>query len=389
MEFRILGPLEVEEDGRSIPLAGAKQRALLALLLLARGRPVSTERLIEEIWDGAPPENALKSVQVYVARLRKLLGDGRLVTHERGYELLVEPGELDADRFDELTRAASGAAPEEAAARLREALALFRGEPLADLQLEPWAQPEIARLEERRLAALEARIDADLALGRHRELVPELEALAAAHPFREHLLEQLMLALYRSGRQADALDAYRRGAARLRTSSGSSPVVRCRSSSSASCARIRLSTHPRRRTRRCATPGLEARCRRCCTRGRGRHGGGRDRDPRKRYRARGGPARRRDRGRVERPSRRADPLERDQVAGGGGHRGRQLLGMDPGRELDGADRSERRAPPRPHQLSVRRRTLAAGSSTGGVSGSAARGWRGWTSRWARRRIVTG
>ena len=222
MEFRILGPFEVE-DGRPIPLGGAKQRSLLVLLLLARGRPVSTDRLIDEIWDGRPPATALKSVQVSIARLRKALGDGRLVTHERGYELLVEPGEVDADRFDELVRAASGATPEQAAADLREALALFRGEPLADLQLEPWARGEIARLDERRLAALEARVDADLALGCERELVPELEELVAEQPFREHLLEQLVLALYRCGRQADALDAYRRGATRLRGELGLEP----------------------------------------------------------------------------------------------------------------------------------------------------------------------
>ena len=223
MEFLILGPLAVEDDGRTIPLAGAKQRALLALLLLGRGRPVSTDRLIEEIWNGKPPGTALKSVQVYVSQLRKALGDGRLVTRERGYELLVAPGEVDADRFDALVQAASAAAPEQACARLREALALFRGEPLADLQLEPWAQTEIARLDERRSAALEARIDADLALGRHRELVPELQVLVAARPFREHLLAQLLLALYRSGRQADALDQYRRGAARLRNELGLEP----------------------------------------------------------------------------------------------------------------------------------------------------------------------
>src|SRR3989442_12836678 len=121
MEYRILGPFQVEDDGRTIPLAGAKQRALLALLLLARGRPVSTDRLIEEIWSGEPPETALKSVQVYVSQLRKALGDGRLVTRERGYELLVAPSEVDADRFDELVRAASGAAPADAAASLRQA----------------------------------------------------------------------------------------------------------------------------------------------------------------------------------------------------------------------------------------------------------------------------
>src|SRR5712671_2095472 len=135
MEFRILGPLEVEDDGRTVPLGGAKQR-----VLLARGRPRSTDRLIEEIWDGHPPETALKSVQVYISQLRKALGDGRVVTRERGYELVVAPGEVDADRFEALVRAASAAAPEQACARFREALALFRGEPLADLQLEPWAQ---------------------------------------------------------------------------------------------------------------------------------------------------------------------------------------------------------------------------------------------------------
>ena len=223
MEFRILGPLEVEEDGRQVPLGGAKQRALLALLLLSHGRPVSTDRLIDDVWSGQPPPTAVKSVQVYVARLRRALGDGRIITRGRGYELAVAPGEIDVDRFDALVRAASGAPAKEAAARLREALALFRGRPLADLSLEPWAQVEIAGLEERRLAALEARIDADLELGRHRELIAELEALVTEHPFREHLLEQLVLALYRSGRQADALDAYRRGAARLRSELGLEP----------------------------------------------------------------------------------------------------------------------------------------------------------------------
>ncbi len=223
MEFRILGPIEVEEDGRQVPLGGEKQRALLALLLLSRGRPVSTDRLIDDVWSGEPPATAVKSVQVYVTRLRRALGDGRIITRGRGYELALAPGEIDVDRFDALVRAASGAPAKEAAARLREALALFRGRPLADLSLEPWAQVEIARLEERQLAALEARIDADLELGRHRELIAELEALVAEHPFREHLLEQLVVALYRSGRQADALDAYRRGAGRLRSELGLEP----------------------------------------------------------------------------------------------------------------------------------------------------------------------
>jgi len=223
MEFRLLGPLEVEDDAKPIHLGGAKQRALFALLLLDRGHAVSTDRLIDEIWTGDPPQTAAKSIQVYVSSLRKALGEGRIVTRERGYELRVEPGETDVDRFDQLVRAAPGAPPAEAAVRLHEALELVRGRPLEDVSLEPWAAAEVARLDERILAAREARIDADLALGRDRELVPELEELVVEFPFRERLLEQLMLTLYRSGRQADALDAYRRGAARLREDLGLEP----------------------------------------------------------------------------------------------------------------------------------------------------------------------
>jgi DNA-binding SARP family transcriptional activator/ABC-type transport system substrate-binding protein len=223
MEFRILGALEVEEDGRLVALGGDKQRSLLALLLLGRGRPVSTERLIEEIWHGEPPATAAKSIQVYAARLRSALGSERIVKRRRGYELLVAPGEVDADRFEQLVVAASGAPPAEAASYLKEALALWRGHPLADLSLEPWAETETARLEERWLAAFEDWVDAELALGNHRELVLKLEALVAEHPFREQLLERLVLALYRSGRQAEALSAYRRGAARLRSELGLEP----------------------------------------------------------------------------------------------------------------------------------------------------------------------
>jgi DNA-binding SARP family transcriptional activator/ABC-type transport system substrate-binding protein len=223
MEFRLLGPLEVEDDGKLIPLGGAKQRALFALLLLDRGRAVSTDRLVDEIWSGEPPQTAGKSIQVYVSGLRKQLGEGRIVTRDRGYELRVEPGEVDVDRFDDFVRTASGAPLAEASGLLREALALVRGRPLEDVSLEPWAATEVTRLEERILTAREVRIDADLALGRHRELVPELEDLVAEFPFRERFLEQLMLGLYRSSRQADALDAYRRGAARLRDELGLEP----------------------------------------------------------------------------------------------------------------------------------------------------------------------
>src|SRR5262249_12809575 len=168
MEFRILGPLEVEEDGQPIALGGDKQRSLLALLLLGRGRPVSTEHLIEEIWHGEPPATAAKSVQVYVARLRTAIGSERIVKRRGGYEFLVAPGDVDADRFEQLVASASGAPPVQAASALKEALALWRGHPLADLSLEPWAESELARLEERRIAAFEDWAEAELALGDHR-----------------------------------------------------------------------------------------------------------------------------------------------------------------------------------------------------------------------------
>ena len=223
MEFRLLGPLEVEDAGRAIPLGPAKERTLLAVLLLARGRPVSDERLMDAIWGDHPPATAAKVVQVYVAHLRRALGSDRIVRRGRGYELVVEDGELDLDRFERLVREAVTAEPERASVLLGGALALVRGPPLADLEFEPWAVPQASLLEERVLEATEARIDADLALGRHRQLVAELEELSTAHPFREHLLGQLLLALYGSGRQADALAAYRRGVARLRDELGLEP----------------------------------------------------------------------------------------------------------------------------------------------------------------------
>src|SRR5262249_34930694 len=149
MEFRILGPLEVEEDGRQIALGGDKQRSLLALLLLGRGRPVSTDRLVEEIWHGEPPATAAKSIQVYAARLRSALGSERIVKRSGGYELLVAPGEVDADRFEQLVGAASGAPAAAAASHLQEALALWRGQPPSELSLQPWAETEMATLPRR------------------------------------------------------------------------------------------------------------------------------------------------------------------------------------------------------------------------------------------------
>jgi predicted ATPase/DNA-binding SARP family transcriptional activator len=195
MEFRLLGPLEVAGD-REVRLEAHKPRALVALLLLSANEVVSSDRLIEALWDGDPPRSADKLLQTYVSQLRKELGADRIVTRSPGYLMSVAHGELDVERFEH-------------AKTPREALALWRGAPLAEFEYETWAQPEIARLNEARLVALEARVELDLDEGRHSELVPELESLVAAHPLRERLRAQLMLALYRAGRQADALATYR------------------------------------------------------------------------------------------------------------------------------------------------------------------------------------
>jgi DNA-binding SARP family transcriptional activator len=215
MEFRILGPLEVLDEGRRVALASSKQRALLALLLLHRGETLGTERLIDELWGERPPATAAKSVQGHISRLRKALapaGSELIVTRDHGYELAIDRELVDAERFERLvgegrSELASGDA-ERAAAALEEALSLWRGRPLDDLAYEPFAQGEIARLDQLRVAALEQLIEAKLALGHHAELVGQLEALVAEHPYRERLWGQLMLALYRCERQADALQAY-------------------------------------------------------------------------------------------------------------------------------------------------------------------------------------
>ncbi len=214
MEFGILGPLEVRADGRTVALGGARPRAVFAVLALNANQPVSAERLAVALWGEDAPPSAVKTVQVYVARLRKALDDPDvLVTTPAGYRLRVRPGELDAERFERQVAdgrdALAAGRAEHAAAELREALELWRGPPLADLASAPFAPAEIARLEEQHLAALEVRVDADLAAGRHAELIGELQQLTGQHPWRERLHAQLMLALYRSGRQADALEAYR------------------------------------------------------------------------------------------------------------------------------------------------------------------------------------
>ena len=210
MEFRLFGPLAVLEGDRSLELGRGRQRALFAVLLLHANEVVSVDRLIDEVWGESPPRTAHKSIQVYVSRLRKELGDGRLVTQAPGYSLRVERSELDLGRFEQFVAEADASDdPQAAAETLRSALRLWGGPPLADLAYEPFAQAEIARLEELRWAATTRRIDADLACGRHAELVGELQSLVAEHPHRERLRAQLMLALYRSGRQADALAEYR------------------------------------------------------------------------------------------------------------------------------------------------------------------------------------
>jgi DNA-binding SARP family transcriptional activator len=223
MEFRLLGPLQVLERGRSVPLGGPKQRSVLALLLLHPDETVSTDLIAEALWDGSPPVSASKAIQMCMSRLRKELGSDRLVTRPPGYTLHVGSEELDVARFQTLLDASRGADPADAARLLREALALWRGRPLADLAYESFAQPHIARMDALRLTALEARIDADLATGRHAELIGELDALVLEHPLRERLRAQLMLALYRSGRQSDALAAYRAAHRRLLDELGLEP----------------------------------------------------------------------------------------------------------------------------------------------------------------------
>jgi len=219
MDFRVLGPLEALDEGRPVRLGGGKQRALLALFLLHANETLSTDRLIDELWGERPPATASKTVQVYISRLRKALTGGAddaaagvLVTRDHGYELTLDPGRLDAHRFEALvakgrSELAAGR-PGRAAPVLEESLSLWRGPPLADLAYERFAQREIARLDDLRVAAFEQLVEAKLALGAHAEVVGELEALIGEHPFRERLRGQLMLALYRCERQADALQAF-------------------------------------------------------------------------------------------------------------------------------------------------------------------------------------
>ena len=208
MEFRILGPLEVLDGQQTVRLGAAKQRALLGVLLLHANETVSSARLVDGLWGERPPPTAEKLVQGYVHALRKTLGAGVVVTRAPGYELRVEAGSLDVQEFERLIDEARASKLEQAVELRAQALALWRGPPLADVVLEGPERNTLARLSELRLTTQIERIDAELALGRDAQLVGELESLAAANPYQERVAAQLMLALYRSGRQADALHVY-------------------------------------------------------------------------------------------------------------------------------------------------------------------------------------
>ena len=222
MEFRILGSLEVVDEGSAVRLGGAMQRSLLGVLLLHANEVVPRGRLIDELWADSPPETAQNALQVHVSQLRKALGAERIETLPRGYRLRVEAGELDLGAFEKLLSDSRQAPAADAARGLRQALDLWRGPVLADLW-DGLARAERARLEEERMYALELRIAADLDLGRHEALVAELNGLVREHPLRERLRGQLMLALYRSGRQADALEVYRLGRRALAEELGLEP----------------------------------------------------------------------------------------------------------------------------------------------------------------------
>lgn len=210
VEFGVLGPLEVIRDGAPVALAGKRQLAVLTLLLLDANRLVSAEVLRDRLWGEEPPPTAATSLHNAVSQLRKALGDGVIETRPPGYVLHVEPERFDLARFERLLKDARAAVGEQRASLLDAALAEWRGSPLVESAYESWAEPEIRRLTELRLEAVEERFDALLALGRHAELVAELEALVAEQPLRERMWGQLMLALYRSGRQGDASLAYQK-----------------------------------------------------------------------------------------------------------------------------------------------------------------------------------
>ncbi len=227
MRFAILGPIDLSVEGRPVPLAGPKQRALLAFLLLHANQVVSRDRLVDALWGESPPPSASESLDAYIYRLRKLIGRDRLARSGSGYVLSVEAGELDADRFELLVASARQAADagdgRSAVRMLTDALALWRGPAMADVLYQPFAGIPARQLEEQRLSALEARVEAELGSGGGAALVPELEQLVADHPLRERLVAALMLALYRAGRHADALAAFQAARGRLMEELGLEP----------------------------------------------------------------------------------------------------------------------------------------------------------------------
>ena len=224
MDYRILGPLEIVDDGHTLTPARPKQRALLALLLLHVNQVVASDELLDALWGDEHPETAQTALRGHVSALRKLLGSDTIETRSPGYLLRLEPDRVDLGRFERLVAEARTARdPARRSELLRSALALFRGEPLADFRYEPFARDEAGRIEQLRLAALEDAIDAELALGREAGVVSELERLVAANPLRERLRGELMLALYRLGRQAEALEAYRQGRQELAAELGLDP----------------------------------------------------------------------------------------------------------------------------------------------------------------------
>jgi DNA-binding SARP family transcriptional activator len=268
VEFRILGPLEVLDGGRPIEIAGSKRRAVLAFLLLHANEVVRTERLIDELWGEQTPRNASGALHNHVSRLRKALGPDVLARREWGYVLRADEESIDLCRFERLLALAEPLPARERSVQLAAALKLWRGPALADLVTEPALETEIARLDELRLTTLERRIDADLEAGRNAELVGEIEALIAAHPLREHLRWQLILALYRAGRQAEALEVYRETRRVLTEELGLEPSPELKElekailrqdpaiAATARVASIAAIQRPRRSNRRAAVLGL-------------------------------------------------------------------------------------------------------------------------------------
>ena len=229
VEFGVLGPVTVCRDGCAVALSGGRLRQLLAVLLCRANQPVRVDALIDALWTGQAPATACKSLQVYVHRLRRRLDDGRVRYGTAGYSIVVDSGELDAWRFADLAAQARAARRagrlDEAGQLLAQALAQWRAAAYADVPAVPIIAEETRRLAELRLVTLEERIAVDLDLGHHCELVPELSGLARAHPYREALQAQLMLALYRSGRRAEALEIFRNTRALLVDELGIEPTA--------------------------------------------------------------------------------------------------------------------------------------------------------------------